>query len=197
MGMDEMDVDLDRWYTQEEFARFCERFEDDLHHYELLNGRIVMNPPAGWPHGSAVRISSILDTFVEERGLGRVLANEQGFELPSGDTVAPDVAYVSNERWDAAPTPRPGKFLRVVPDLAVEVLSSSTAARDRGEKKGIYERNGVLEYWIADLTAVRVARFFLQDGGYGMPVIFGIDDVFESRLLEGLRFPVSRIAPRP
>ena len=195
--MDEMNAGLDRWYTQEEFARFCERFEDELHHCELLNGRIVMNPPAGWPHGHATVIASLLLTHVRSCRVGRVLANEQGFDLPSGDTVAPDVAYVSNERWRAAPKPRPGKFLRVVPDLAVQVLSESTAARDRGEKKGIYERNGVLEYWIVDLEAVSIARFHLQDGLFGMPVIFGIDDVFESRLLDGLRFPVREIAPEP
>jgi Uma2 family endonuclease len=39
----------------------------------------------------------------------------------------------------------------VVPDLVVEVLSRSTKTRDRGEKKAIYEANGVIEYWLVDL----------------------------------------------
>lgn len=36
------------------------------------------------------------------------------------------------------------------PDLAVEVLSPSTADRDKGYKKKAYERAGVKEYWIVD-----------------------------------------------
>jgi Uma2 family endonuclease len=40
--------------------------------------------------------------------------------------------------------------LRIVPDLVVEVLSRKTASQDPGEKKAIYERNGVREYWLVD-----------------------------------------------
>lgn len=35
-----------------------------------------------------------------------------------------------------------------VPDLVIEVLSPSTAKKDRREKKRIYERVRVKEYWI-------------------------------------------------
>ena len=42
---------LDRM-SQEEFARWVETLPpEDLHHYELLDGFVVMEPPAGWPHG--------------------------------------------------------------------------------------------------------------------------------------------------
>ena len=37
-----------------------------------------------------------------------------------------------------------------VPVLAVEVLSPSTAARDREAKTAIYLRAGVLEVWLVD-----------------------------------------------
>jgi len=37
-----------------------------------------------------------------------------------------------------------------IPDLAVEVLSDSTAARDRGVKFEDYAAHGVAEYWIVD-----------------------------------------------
>jgi Uma2 family endonuclease len=90
---------------------------------------------------------------VKQRRNGKVLDSSQGFELPSGDTVEPDHSFVSNERWDAAPAPKLGEFLKVVPDLVVEVLSQKTASQDRGEKKAIYERNGVREYWLVDPRA--------------------------------------------
>src|SRR6266508_932595 len=87
------------WVSQEEFARFCEEHERDLQRYELLNGRIVMNPPPGWQHGQgSVSIASFLADFVKRHGLGRVLA-ETDTELPSGDTTRPDLSFVSHERW--------------------------------------------------------------------------------------------------
>ena len=89
---------------------------------------------------------------------------EQGFDLPSGDTVAPDVSFTSKARWDAAPPPRPGKYLQVVPDLVVEVLSRSTKTRDRGEKKAIYEANGVAEYWLVNSQATNPAGVRLRLG---------------------------------
>ena len=45
-----------------------------------------------------------------------------------------------------------------VPVLAIEFLSPSTAARDRGAKRRIYQGAGVAEYWIVDLDARLVER---------------------------------------
>ena len=46
----------DETFTQESFRLWLdERPASDLNHYELLNGRIVMTPPAGWPHGRVGR----------------------------------------------------------------------------------------------------------------------------------------------
>jgi len=36
------------------------------------------------------------------------------------------------------------------PDLAIEVLSPSTASNDRGRKMRMFQRYGVAEYWIVD-----------------------------------------------
>ena len=146
--------DSDLYMDQAGFWAFCEEraAEGDINHYELLNGRVVMNPPAGWPQGAGSTVVGFMLARVRQLGLqGHVLSMEQGFDLPSGDTVAPDVSFTSKARWEAAPPPRPGKYLQVVPDLVVEVLSRSTKTRDRGEKKAIYETNRVTEYWLVDL----------------------------------------------
>jgi Uma2 family endonuclease len=46
-----------------------------------------------------------------------------------------------------------------VPLLAIEFLSPSTAARDRGAKRRTYQQAGVAEYWIVDLDARLVERW--------------------------------------
>ena len=88
--------------------------------------------------------------FLMVTRLGRVFDASAGFELPSGDTLEPDVSFVSRERWEAGPRPKGNEFARIVPSLVVEILSPSTARRDRTEKLEIYAENGVLEYWIVD-----------------------------------------------
>jgi Uma2 family endonuclease len=182
--------------SPEQFAEFVAERErvGDSSHYELLNGRVVMNPPAGYPHGSiGNRIQRLIGNYVAESSLGEVFDSSQGFELPSGDTVEPDHSFVSRERWELAPPPEHGKFLRVVPDLVAEVLSTRTASQDRGEKKAIYERNGVREYWLVDPRARCLTQFLAVGGGFDSGRKLGEDERCVSHVLVGLEFQVGSI----
>jgi Uma2 family endonuclease len=76
--------------------------------------------------------------------------------------------------------PRAGKYLQVVPDLVVEVLSRSTKTRDRGEKKAIYEANGVTEYWLVDLERRTLT-------------VFAVDSDKVSRIGEQSRYQPPRV----
>lgn len=166
----------------------------DIQHYELLNGRVVMTPPAGYPHGGIeATLLRIIGTFVRAGGLGRVFGSSQGYELPSGDTVEPDVTFVSEERWRVGPAPVAGKFLGIVPDLVVEILSAGTASRDRGEKKAIYERVGVREYWLVDSRGRTVLRFVSPGDRFDGGVTFVGGDAVESLVLPGLPIPIDEL----
>jgi Uma2 family endonuclease len=158
----------DEVFDQREFRRWVrQRPRSDVNHYELLAGRIVMTPPAGWPHGRVEAIiTRRLEEHVQQSRLGIVLGSSAGYELPSGDTVEPDGSYISFRRL-AREKPTPGQFLRVVPSLVVEILSRSTARRDRVEKRKTYEQNGVEEYWIVDPQKKTVTVYHLGKRGYG------------------------------
>ena len=186
-----------RTLSQAAFRSFVEgRARKDDYHYELLNGRIVMNPPAGYPHGRIEhRVQLVLGRLATQRGLGEVFGSSQGYELPSGDTVEPDGSFVSAERWSRMPPPEEGEFLRVVPDLVVEILSLSTGSHDRGEKKAIYERNGVREYWLLDWRARELIVFHLSGDRYDPGTVFGEKERARSAVLPGLDFPVGELLP--
>lgn len=179
----------------DEFARWVEgRPASDLYHYELLDGQIVMTPPAGYPHGLiGSSLQGMLGTFVRARKLGHVFDSSQGFRLTTGDTVEPDHSFVSNERWKAMGKPVRGEFLRVVPDLVIEVLSRSTRARDRGQKKKIYARNGVREYWIVDPVAGAITVVVLRRGRYGKGTVYAEGELVRSEILQGLEEDVSTL----
>ena len=174
-------------FTQKEFKRWLdERPASDINHYELLRGRIVMSPPAGWPHGSVgANILIPIGTFVRTHGLGQVLDSSAGYDLPSGDTVEPDISFISAARLAAGPAPQPGKFLRIVPNLVVEILSPATAQKDRTEKKAIYEVNGVEEYWIVDTKRREITVYTLSGKRFGRGKVYAARDTLRSRVLDG------------
>jgi Uma2 family endonuclease len=180
--------------SQDEFFEWLQRRPaGDIHHYELIHGRIVMTPPAGFGHGSTeATLVYRLSEHVVDRRLGRILGSSTGYDLPSGDTLEPDVSFVSAERLAAGPAPDPTRFARLVPDLVVEILSPSTARRDRTEKKEIYAANGVREYWLVDPVGETVTVFHLRGGAYGEPTQVQ-DGIVPSEVLPDLGLRASEI----
>ena len=184
--------------TQEEFEAWCAKLDgSEIGRFEFLYGCVVAEPPSHWPHGKLdAAFVHRLASRVEDRGHGLVFGSSQGFALPSGDTVEPDVAVVLRETWEAAPPPTAGRFLTVVPDLVVEVLSPSTARRDRGPKRDIYERNGVREYWLVDPRRREITILARgADGLFGSEHTVAGDDPARSTLLAGFSVRPSEIFP--
>ena len=79
------------------------------------------------------------------------------------------------------------------PDLAVEVLSRSTARRDRGRKMEMYARYGVPEYWIVDPVANTIEVYVLAAGAYDLAGTYDSRSGVLSPTLPGLSFAASRI----
>lgn len=65
-------------------------------------------------------------------------------------------------------------------DLLVEVLSPSTALKDRNEKFTLYERSNVKEYWLVDPLNHTIEIYGLMDGRYSRRQVFGVDDTLIS-----------------
>lgn len=174
-------------FTQKSFKRWVEhRPMTDANRYELVNGRIVMTPPAGWGHGEIeATVIYLLRDFVERHNLGRVFGSSTGYDLPSGDTLEPDASFISHERWAKGPQVRRGQFLKIVPTLVVEILSPATVRRDRIEKKRLYKMNGVEEYWLVDPDRREVTVFHLVGGRYDGGKRFSTHQKLRSQVLPG------------
>ena len=187
-------------FTQEEFWSWLERLPaSDVNRYELLNGRIVMSPPAKLRHGwVGANLHLAITAHVRERGLGVTLDSSAGFDLPTGDTLEPDFSFISRERWDAGPKPRDDErgFTRIVPDLAIEIVSPSSVRRDRIEKRIAYARAGVREYWIVDPERRAIAVHATLGDRFAAPRVFTAGGV-TSHVLPELRVDVEQILAEP
>jgi Uma2 family endonuclease len=122
----------------------------DIGRCELIYGELVMMSPAGLPHGIvAMRIGRFLGEFVDEYGLGIVLAAETGFKVESDPDLvrAPDASFIRNERLGGA---LPRGFFEGVPDLAIEVVSPDDTKREVAEKVNMWLVHGATSCWVAD-----------------------------------------------
>ena len=82
---------------------------------------------------------------------------------------------------------------RHAPDVAVEVLSPSTAAADRGRKMRTFARYGVPEYWIVDPALERIEIHVLDACACRLAQAASPGDTVRPVLLAGLTFDAARV----
>jgi len=130
-------------------AADLERFPDDGYRYEIWHGELVRMAPAGGRHGEC-EANLVAALRQQASGLGHTYTGDTGFLLHTDpdELVSPDMAFV---RLDHLPplAERIG-YLRVVPDLVVEIRSPNDADTDVQAKVELYLRAGVQLVWLVD-----------------------------------------------
>jgi Uma2 family endonuclease len=76
--------------------------------------------------------------------------------------LQPDLLFIENENLNKIES----RGFFGAPNMVIEILSPSTSQLDYEDKKLIYERFGVKEYFIVDPNSKSVDSFFLKDGSY-------------------------------
>jgi Uma2 family endonuclease len=133
--------------TVEEFAEY--NFPEGK--VELVRGEPRVMSPAGAPHAAVgSNLLRLLLPFVSQHKLGWVFGDGLGYELIAlPHTVRnPDASFVRADRLPAEGFRR--GFLKMAPDLAVEVLSPSETASLLEEKLGDYRAAGTPLIWVID-----------------------------------------------
>lgn len=94
---------------------------------------------------------------VRSNEIGQVLVGPVDVLFADGDYLEPDLVVVLDRNEHLLSD----RGIEGPPDLVVEVVSPSTASRDRGSKLERYRHYGVPEYWVVDPVAplVEVWRF--------------------------------------
>lgn len=142
--------------------RFYEEITPEMK-AEFINGQVIMHSPATHEH-SLIRqyIEKLLSTYVDGHDLGVVSAEKSLCVFPRND-YEPDVIFFGPEK---AKKLRAKTLKFPVPDFICEILSESTARRDRGVKFEDYQAHGVREYWIVNPDRREVEQFVLEKGRY-------------------------------
>ena len=131
-------TDLSTKFTRADYERLPEGLR-----VELIDGELCKEPSPRFGHQEiAKRIFRLLDGLVDD---WRVQYAPLDVCIDEWNVLQSDVLVLAEHG-----RPAPDEWVEVPPVLVVEVLSQSTADRDRIRKRRIYLGAGVKEVWLVD-----------------------------------------------
>ena len=155
---------------------------------ELIDGEIIVSPAPKVSHQNTVfTTTKVVETIGSQ---GKVHLAPIDVYLDDLNVVQPDVMWNGSESQCILVE---DSYFRGAPDLVVEVLSPSTALRDKQAKFRLYEKYGVREYWIIEPTAQYVEVWVHADEKFTLHGVFGTSDSFTSQILGAKQVSVAAI----
>ena len=155
-------------------------------HAELIEGDLVMIPaPTHWHERLASALQGAVFVHLGSRARDRVFGSRFEITVKQGDDesiIQPDVVVLPEGTRATGPDWKPP-----TPIWVAEVLSPSTAERDRGVKLRLYARAGVQEAWIVDPERETVEVHDLVGGG---KLLYARGERAESRAIAGFGLDV-------
>lgn len=172
-------------YTIEDYMKT----PDDVR-YELIEGELLMTPSPLTRHQRAVGTFYFkIREYLENKNVGEVFLSPYDVVLDNENVFEPDVIFVSKENSNIITEAN----IKGAPDMVIEVLSPSTSKRDLINKKRIYAKYGVKEYWIADPVEMTLDLYILNGTHFDLKKSYSEEEMAESVVLEGLRIPVKEV----
>jgi Uma2 family endonuclease len=171
------------------FAELQE-WPDDGRRYELYDGEVIVVPSPFLRHQRvAMHIEAILLEYERAAG-GIVVLAPLDIVFSEHNVLQPDVVFFRAERRHLV---KDWEVTRAEPDLAVEVLSRGTEARDRGRKMQLFARFRVPEYWLVDPLENTLEIYTLDDEAYRLAITADETQDVHSPTLPGLAFQTARL----
>ncbi|MFN3851018.1 MAG: Uma2 family endonuclease [Spirosomataceae bacterium] len=178
-----MVVELKRISVQE--FRQMEFDDNDTFLYELIEGEMIKkSAPKPIHQRLSMRLSRAISNFIFGKNIGELFAAPIDVFLNEYNAVQPDLVFVSAQNQQIITD----DGIVGVPDLVVEIISPSSVIRDRVDKKNLYERIGVKEYWIIDPQYQDIEVYTIQNNRYEL--LSGVtmfEGEFKSNAFEGIQ----------
>ena len=163
---------------------------EDGKRYEILEGELAVSATPVLRHQRVSRnLEFILHVYLRANDLGEVFNAPVTVILDEFTVVEPDLVFVSRERVGILTD----EAIEGSPDLLVEILSPSTARRDRETKAKLYARFGVDHYWIVDPDAHMVEVLERRGLRYRTAAVHEGEATFGSPLFPGLTIALGEV----
>jgi Uma2 family endonuclease len=159
---------------------------------EFVNGDILAKPVSIDSSEIELIVGSLLRVASAKSGSARVFPSSMGYQCFADEPAKfrkPDVSVVRAERMLGI-DPKSG-FLRIPPDLAVEVLSPNDLASDIAEKVEDYIRNGLNLVWVIDPAT----RTVMVRSAQGAVFLHEQDEITSGDVIPDFRSKVAEFFP--
>ena len=162
----------------------------DDERYELVNGELIEIPAPFIIHQRISRELGVrLYTFIKENDLGEIFTAPCDVVFDDENVHQPDLLFISKERSRIIGE----KNVEGAPDIAIEIISKSSAYTDYVVKKGLNEKFGVKEYWIVIPDEKMIEIYLLQGNKYTLFKQFNVEETLESPTLKGFKLTLKEI----
>lgn len=154
---------------------------------ELIDGELTESPtPIPDHQNTSVELIIVLRGLIPN---GKLYHAPIDVYFDEANIVQPDIVWVADDGLCFIGEKR----LEGAPDLVVEILSPSTARRDKNKKFSLYEKHGVREYWLVDPLAQYIEVWRLENGNFVPKGVFGPGDTFVAAVLGDKPVEVSAV----
>jgi Uma2 family endonuclease len=154
--------------------------ENDQYYYEIINGEMIQESAPSPIHQEVLRnLLFGLETFNRQHRKGSIFCAPIDVYLDEYNKTQPDIIFLTNEKRSVITK----DGITGVPDLIIEIISPTSVIRDRIEKKNLYERMSVGEFWLVDPQNSTIEIYTLQDNRYEL---LSAATTFEGELKSGL-----------
>ena len=178
-------IDEKKKYTYKDYAGLPEGSP-----YRLIGGDLIM-VPASTPYHQRIlrRIGFLILQHAEKNDLGEVLYSPIDVYFGEEDTFQPDIIFISKERSEIIGETK----IEGVPDLIIEILSPSSAYYDLGRKYRVYEKAGVIEYWIVHPEKKGIDVYINRDDRFQLIQAAEEMGIVKSELLKGFEVELAKV----
>ncbi len=130
---------------------------------QLINDKLVMSPAPIDIHQVVLNTINIeISIFLRKKVIGEIRIAPYDVHFSKENILQPDILFIKTENIRKIKS----RGLFGAPDLIVEILSPATTHLDFDEKKLIYEKYGVQEYFIVEPNSKSVTSFLLKNKKY-------------------------------
>ena len=154
---------------------------------EFIEGEVIVHSPVRSRHNVVLQnILFLLATHIRKHDLGYIGVEKIMCRFPRND-YEPDLCFFDKKTAQAFTDEQ---TIFPIPQLIVEVLSSSTESRDRGVKFNDYEANGVQEYWVVNANTNLLEQYILKDGSYELVGKLSGKAILQSSVISNFKVPI-------